>query len=140
MSKNELVRTVANAIGHQEGFFKEGSVAYRLNNPGNLRQWGGRPTLFGFVQFVTPQAGWIALESQIAKNVARELTFREFFAGKPGVYGGYSPGADGNDPIHYATQVCAACQARTTVPITIDTIISTLITQETTDAPTPSAT
>lgn len=99
------VSELAEAIARFEGFGKPGSLATRNNNPGNIRSWGSLPTRDGYVVFPTPEAGWAALERQVGLNVARGLTMEEFFAGKPGVYGGYAPAADANDPGNYARTV-----------------------------------
>ena len=85
-----------------EGFYKPGTLAVINNNPGNLRQWGTLPTNKGYAVFPTEADGWRALRSQVRKNIDRGLTLREFFAGKPGVYSGYAPSADGNHPTQYA--------------------------------------
>lgn len=105
MNQLEFVQRFAESIANMEGFYKKGSLAQRNNNPGNLRSWGTRPTLKGFALFDTPEQGWKALRSQIAKNIARKLTMHEFFAGKEGGYGGYAPAADKNNPRKYAVFV-----------------------------------
>lgn len=102
-----LIDDLATAIATFEGFFKPGSVAQRNNNPGNIRSWGSAPQAGGYAVFDSADAGWAALKRQIALNVGRGLTLREFFAGKPGVYAGYSPAADANDPNGYAQWVAA---------------------------------
>jgi hypothetical protein len=90
-------------IAFFEGYWKPGSRASQNNNPGNLRSWGDRPTLNGFAFFETPADGFLALIKQVNKNIDRGLTLQEFFAGKPGVYPGYAPAADDNDPENYAS-------------------------------------
>lgn len=99
---NFVVYIMAVWIAFFEGYFLDDSLAKRNNNPGNLRSWGGRPTREGFAYFSTPREGWEALFKQVAKNINRGLTLLEFFAGKPGVYPGYAPASDGNDPWGYA--------------------------------------
>jgi len=50
--------------------------------------------------------GWRAGRAQCKINIiTRGLTFREFFAGKPGVYAGFAPEKDKNIPINYAQAV-----------------------------------
>lgn len=85
-----------------EGYPVTGSRAWRNRNPGNLRRWGDLPRVGGFAVFPSHEAGWRALLRQVQLNIGRGLTLREFFAGKPGVYPGYAPAADGNDPAAYA--------------------------------------
>lgn len=79
------------ALAEFEGFFKEGSIAQRNNNPGNLRPIGAST---GFRYFETPEEGWERLLHQMILNIKRGLTVREFFLGKPGVYPGYAPLGD----------------------------------------------
>lgn len=97
-----LIDAIAQAIATMEGFYKPGSLAARNNNPGNLRSWGANPIVNGYAAFPTVEAGWAALKAQIQKNISRGLNLAEFFGGKPGVYGGYAPAADKNDPANYA--------------------------------------
>jgi len=101
---------MAQAIATMEGFYRPNSVSQRQNNPGNLRSWGRHPIVGGYVAFPTPKVGWSALKVQIEKNIQRGLTMDEFFAGKAGVYAGYAPGADQNDPKGYAAFVAKQCK------------------------------
>ncbi len=86
------------SIAEFEGFFINGSRAQRNNNPGNLKGWD--PNLpkdkKGFDIFPDLGRGIGALWTQIWINIFRDLTIREFFEGKPGVYPGYAPLPDGN--------------------------------------------
>ncbi len=100
-----LSESIAQAIARMEGFFTAGSIAQRQNNPGNLRSWGSVPVVNGYARFSTPEEGWAALRRQVELNIGRGLTLQEFFGGKPGIYAGYSPGSDGNDPRGYAQYV-----------------------------------
>jgi len=102
-----LTDSIAQAIATMEGFFKPGTISQRQNNPGNLRSWGNRPVVGGYAVFDSAQDGWTALNKQITLNIGRGLNLYEFFAGKPGVYGGYSPSADSNDPKGYAVFVAS---------------------------------
>ena len=99
------VNDFAAAIARYEGYYTAGSVAQRNNNPGNLRSWGSYPVVNGFVQFPDAETGWAALRSQVQKNIDRGLTLDEFFSGKSGVYPGYAPAADNNQPSKYAATV-----------------------------------
>lgn len=112
-----LTESIAQAIATMEGFYKQGSIAQRQNNPGNLRSWGSYPVVNGYAQFPDAQSGWNALYRQIDLNIARGLTLEEFFGGKPGVYAGYSPGADANDPQGYAQFVSQRVGIAANVPL-----------------------
>ena len=99
-----LIRAVAQAIAAFEGFFKAGTVAARNNNPGNLRA-GPRAVskdAQGYAVYATADDGWADLYRQVDLNISRGLNLREFFAGKPGVYPGYAPAEDANQPENYA--------------------------------------
>jgi hypothetical protein len=102
-----MVYRIALAIAEMEGYTKPDSVARRNNNPGNLRTWGNRPIVDGFAYFDNIDSGAWALYQQIDKNIKRDLTLNEFFNGKPGVYAGYAPRSDGNDPEAYARFVAS---------------------------------
>lgn len=113
-----LVEDLAQAIARFEGFFQQNSLAGRNNNPGNLRSWGNLPTSGGYAVFPTPEAGWAALRRQVELNIGRGLTLQEFFGGKPGVYPGYAPSADANDPANYAAVVAGWLSIDPAVPLT----------------------
>ena len=96
--------SIANEIQQLEGWFS-GSVSQTNNNPGNL-MYAGQPgatgqTAAGFAVFPTYQAGYQALQNQIALDASRGLTISQF-ANK------YAPAAGGNDPASYAAQLAAA--------------------------------
>lgn len=105
ITRTELIARISEAIATQEGFYLVTSRAKRNHNPGNLRSWGNMRVVDGFAWFPSDEAGWEALKLQVAKNVKRGLTLREFFAGKAGVYPGYAPSSDSNDPLRYAQNV-----------------------------------
>lgn len=102
-----FIDSLSNAIARMEGYNVAGSLAQRNNNPGNLRSGQGQIGMDakGYAIFATPEAGFAALQNQVNLNVGRGLTLEEFFAGKPGVYSGYAPSADSNDPTNYANTV-----------------------------------
>jgi len=112
-----LVETVSSAIATFEGYFQPGSVADRNNNPGNLRSWGNRPVRDGFAVFDSAADGWAALRRQVELNISRGLSLREFFGGKPGIYPGYAPAADANDPNRYAEFVAARAGVPADIPL-----------------------
>jgi len=113
-----LIDNLAQSIATMEGYFKPGTIAAKNNNPGNLRSWGSNPTQNGYAIFPTPEAGWTALQRQIEINIGRGLTLNEFFGGKPGVYPGYAPSADSNNPSHYAQFVAGRAGIPADRPIT----------------------
>jgi hypothetical protein len=117
MTRDTLIDAMALSISIMEGFPQPGSSARRNNNPGNLRSWGRVPVESGFAKFPSPEAGWRALKLQVAKNIGRGLTMLEFFAGKPGVYPGYAPAADSNQPYSYARFVARRCGVPEDVPL-----------------------
>lgn len=99
------VDSIAQAIYQMEGSGPT-TIATRNNNPGNLRSGPGQiGTNGGFAVFPDMATGWAALDGQINLNISRGLTLSEFFAGKPGVYAGYAPSADSNNPANYAAFV-----------------------------------
>lgn len=114
----ELIDSLAQSIATMEGFFKPNTIAQRNNNPGNLRRWGANPVQNGYAVFNTPEEGWAALRKQIQLNVNRGLTLEEFFGGKTGVYPGYAPSADSNDPANYARFVAGRAGIAVNQPIT----------------------
>lgn len=99
--------SLAQAIARFEGFFTAGSVAQRNHNPGNLRAGPGAigTDSRGYAIFPDDATGWAALEHQVDLNIGRGLTLEEFFGGKAGVYPGYAPAADSNQPAQYASTV-----------------------------------
>lgn len=98
---------LAQAIATFEGFDKAGSVAQRNNNPGNLRSGPGQTGTDknGYAIFPDLNTGWAALHDLIQKRSGDDLTLQEFFGGKKGVYPGYAPAGDRNDPATYAATV-----------------------------------
>ena len=108
MKKKEVIELIAKRIAKMEGFGRRTSIAARHNNPGNLRAWGTFPVVKGFAVFPDAETGWRALRKQIQVNIDRNLSFYEFFAGKPGVYPGYAPVEDGNNSLNYAVFVASA--------------------------------
>src|SRR5581483_9053793 len=101
-----FIDDLANAIYRFEGATST-SLATRNNNPGNLRSGPGMIGVDqnGYAIFPDMAAGFAALKHQISLNISRGLTLNEFFSGKPGVYPGYAPAADQNQPYRYASAV-----------------------------------
>jgi hypothetical protein len=59
----------------------------------------------GIAIFPDLATGEAALQHQVDLNIGRGLTLDEFFGGKAGVYAGYAPAADSNNPSAYASTV-----------------------------------
>ena len=114
---------LAQSIADFEGYGKQGSVAQRNNNPGNLRAGPGQTGTDekGYAIFPDAATGWAALEKQITSKSGKGLTLQEFFGGKPGVYPGYAPAADRNNPQQYAATVAQRLGVDPTAPL--DTVI-----------------
>jgi len=100
-----LTTDLAGAIQRLEGACSGSSC--RNNNPGNLRAGPGQIGVDsrGIAIFPDMSTGEAALEHQVDLNIGRGLTLDEFFAGKQGVYAGYAPAADSNNPSAYASTV-----------------------------------
>ncbi len=75
-----LIGQLASAIAGVEGWFNPGSRAHRNDNPGNLTAsfLDRRKDDAGFVVFERREEGIAALLHQVAKDVARGLTLRQF--------------------------------------------------------------
>ncbi|MEM3609748.1 MAG: hypothetical protein QW076_02465 [Candidatus Anstonellales archaeon] len=85
-TKKSVIQRLAEAIAQFEGFYKEGTVANRNNNPGNLvyspYQSGQKD---GFAYFKDTQTGWQALYYQLglifngqSKYYRPDMTITEF--------------------------------------------------------------
>jgi len=117
LGTSDLTVSIAQAIYQMEGSGPS-TIATRNNNPGNLRSGVGQTgSNGGYAVFPDMATGWAALYHQIDLNISRGLTLYEFFAGKPGVYGGYAPSADSNDPVNYALFVSARTGIDPNVPL-----------------------
>jgi hypothetical protein len=114
-----LVASLASAIGRFEGFLVPGSVAQRNNNPGNLRSGPGQTgtDANGYAIFPDVATGQAALQNQIQLNIDRGLSLQQFFAGEPGVYAGYAPASDKNNPTQYANTVAGWLGIDPSVPL-----------------------
>lgn len=101
-----LTTDLAAAIQRFEGSCPN-PASCRNNNPGNLRAGPGSIGMDsrGFAVFPDYATGEAALERQVDLNIGRGLSLNEFFGGKPGVYPGYAPAADANNPSGYAGTV-----------------------------------
>jgi hypothetical protein len=94
---------LAEAIAHEEGYYVEGSLPQRNNNPGDLRHGNGevhpdnQPNAVG--AFATPEDGWAALERQLALDSGRDWTVEQL------VYS-YAPPTE-NNTAEYLAYVCS---------------------------------
>jgi hypothetical protein len=111
--------SLASSIARFEGYNIAGSVAQRNNNPGNLRAGPGQigTDANGYAVFPDAATGYAALDNQIDLNISRGLTLNQFFAGEPGVYAGYAPSGDSNNPSQYATTVAGWMGIDPNVPL-----------------------
>ena len=102
---SSLTTDLAGAIQRMEGACS--GATCQNNNPGNLRAGNGATGVDsrGIAIFPDLATGEAALQRQVDLNIARGLTLDEFFGGKPGVYAGYAPAADSNNPTGYAATV-----------------------------------
>jgi len=122
-SPSPFVNAIATAIASQEGYGASNSACTALNNPGCLTAGPGQVgTQNGFAVFSDPASGWNALDSQIQTNIDLGLNFQSFFAGQPGVYGGYAPTCSGpmcagNNPSAYASSVAGQVGVDTSTPL-----------------------
>jgi hypothetical protein len=75
MTPQNLIQAFANAVAHEEGFFVEGSIPQRANNPGDLGngdigngviQTEG-PNGVGITIYTTAEDGWNALLNKVAR-------------------------------------------------------------------------
>jgi hypothetical protein len=109
---------LAAAITRFEGACS-GSVCVN-NNPGNLRAGPGAIGVDarGIAIFPDYATGYSALLHQESLNVGRGLTLSEFFGGKAGVYPGYAPAADKNNPAGYSATVAGWLGISPDVPLT----------------------
>jgi hypothetical protein len=113
-----ITSDLAGAIQRFEGACS-GPTDCRNNNPGNLRAYTSSQPVDsrGFRIFPDYASGEAALQSQIDLNISRGLSLDEFFGGKSGVYAGYAPSADSNNPSAYASTVAGWLGIDPTVPL-----------------------
>lgn len=63
-SYSPIVQNFARAIARAEGFYVNGAIPQRANNPGNLKL-SGYPTINGISVFDSVDQGWAALYNQL---------------------------------------------------------------------------
>lgn len=101
---NDLAQRVVNAMIRQEGMPTDHA------NPMNLRAapWLQNPATFSGFWVPGSRAEGVAGGAHVfALHVAQGNSLTDFIAGHPGVYAGFAPGADGNDPESYIRNVQA---------------------------------
>ena len=92
-----LIEAIANAIATAEGFFVNGALPQRLNNPGDLRAapWLQHPVVAGgFWNSPSIGAGVAGLLHQIALDIARGQSLQQL------IYA-WAPPSDGNNTANY---------------------------------------
>ena len=95
---NNLIQLAVEGIIRQEGEPADGF------NPGNLRgaPWLEHPVIVaGFWAPPSRAAGVAGIAHVFALHLAQGNTLQDFIAGHPGVYAGFAPGADHNNPAAY---------------------------------------
>ena len=99
---DNLISKLASAIATAEGFFVEGSLPQRDNNPGDLRAapWLVHPVVeHGFWVARSLAEGTAGLCHQIALDIARGWTLRQLIAA-------WAPPSDGNKTDDYIRETC----------------------------------
>jgi hypothetical protein len=99
---NDLIQRIVNAVIRQEGMTPD------FPNPGNLRgaPWLTAPLIIGgFWRPVSRAMGIAGLAHLVALHIAEGNTLADFIAGHPGIYAGFAPGGDHNDPVAYVANV-----------------------------------
>ena len=109
---------LAASITRMEGACSSAGVCTN-NNPGNLRAGVGQTGTDsrGFAIFPDYQTGYNALLNQEQLNIDKGLTLSQFFGGEPGVYAGYAPAADSNQPNVYTSNVASWLGIPSDVPL-----------------------
>ena len=96
----DLIFRLASAIATAEGFFVNGSLPSRDNNPGDLRAapWLTNPAVaHGFWVARSLPEGIAGLYHQIALDVARGYTLRQLISA-------WAPPSDGNNTANYISE------------------------------------
>ena len=124
---SSLAASLAAAIQQVEGWYPPGSVvggvsypqgslAYRNNNPGNIRPGslavGATGSSGGYAVFPDYQTGYSALVNLIQSPSYWNLTLTQFFQK-------YAPAADNNNPAAYASSVAASLGVDPNTPLSI---------------------
>ena len=97
---DSLISLIASAIASGEGFFVNGALPQRNNNPGDLRAapWLINPVVsHGFWEAPTAAEGIAGLYHQIALYIARGYTLRRLIEA-------WAPPSDGNNTDNYVSE------------------------------------
>jgi len=97
---DSIISLIASAIASGEGFFVNGALPQRDNNPGDLRAapWLAHPVITnGFWVAPTLAAGIAGLYHQIALDIARGYTLRQLITA-------WAPASDGNNTENYVNE------------------------------------
>jgi hypothetical protein len=100
MPTTGLIEAIANAIASAEGFFVNGALPSRNNNPGDLRAapWLQHPVVAGgFWTAPSVGAGCAGLLHQIALDIARGQSLQQL------IYS-WAPPSDGNNTANYLSE------------------------------------
>ncbi len=112
---NDLIQRIVLAMIRQEGMPAD------YPNPMNLRAapWLSAPLIHNDFWRPTSRAIGVAGGAHlVALHIAQGNTLTDFIAGHPGVYAGFAPGADNNDPATYIAHVQAWAEITdATVPL-----------------------
>ncbi len=99
---NDLIQRIVNAMIRQEG------MPSNYANPLNCRAapWLSAPLIQnGFWKPVSRAVGIAGGAHVVALHISQGNSLTDFIAGHPGVYGGFAPGSDHNDPATYIKNV-----------------------------------
>jgi hypothetical protein len=94
---NDFLYRLASAIATAEGFFTDGTLPRRDNNPGDLRAapWLIHPVIVaGFWNAASVAEGIAGIYHQLALDIARGWTLRELISA-------WAPETDGNNTENY---------------------------------------
>jgi hypothetical protein len=97
---DNLISRLASAIASGEGFFVNGALPARDNNPGDLRAapWLVHPVVAnGFWVAASAAQGTAGLYHQIALDIARGYTLRQLITA-------WAPASDGNATENYVNE------------------------------------
>ena len=99
---NDLIQRIVNAMIRQEGMANDHA------NPMNLRgaPWLSSPLIQnGFWKPVSRAVGIAGGAHLVALHISQGNSLSDFIAGHPGVYAGFAPVADHNDPVAYTAHI-----------------------------------
>lgn len=110
---NDFLFRLISAIATQEGFFLNGSLPRRDNNPGDLRNapWLIHPVVVkGFWEAASLQEGLAGLYHQVALDIARGWTLEQLISS-------WAPASDGNRTSEYISETARRVGIPSNVPL-----------------------